>query len=273
VFVPALAAIEPHAAATAWEGFGKGFLDWSEWRTDPARAAGNVVFNAASLVAGPKLLRAGAGAPAAATRDGADAAEGAGAAREGDPGPPPQADLDRLHAEYQQWRLQAEPGGGRPADPVWLRVPLGRGAPGRSALETGEAQQSPAGKLFAGSAVPASRADRLRSAVFEKFDDLNDATTTTGTEASDLWSPRPPAGQAETTVAHPLPEAPPLAVDTPETISAVLTTALLTGDLTRNLYLLLKPELAPATAAARDAAITTTPPLVLSAQASEGSRP
>ena len=69
------------ASPAADEEFGKSLLAWDEWRTDPARAAGNVFFNLASSVAGTKFLPLGktAGATRIAERT---------AVRE-DPGKPP----------------------------------------------------------------------------------------------------------------------------------------------------------------------------------------
>jgi uncharacterized protein YukE len=75
------------------ENFGKGLVAWNEWHTDPARAAGNVTFNIASLFAGSKLpsLSSGAATETAEGADAADMADGAEAREEPGrpPGPPP----------------------------------------------------------------------------------------------------------------------------------------------------------------------------------------
>lgn len=79
-------------APSALEAFGRGFVAWHEWRTDPSRAAGNVFFNFASLFLGPKFLRL-KGSRGTAT-GGTEAPRGVGSAMPTEedptsPGPPP----------------------------------------------------------------------------------------------------------------------------------------------------------------------------------------
>jgi hypothetical protein len=51
----------------SWEGFGKGLLAWNEWKTDPARASGQILFNVATLpFVATKALDAADAASAAA---------------------------------------------------------------------------------------------------------------------------------------------------------------------------------------------------------------
>jgi hypothetical protein len=59
---------------------GKGLVAWDQWEDDPARATGHVVFNAASIVVGPKVVGAGAKGAVGSTKTAATAGGRAGAA-------------------------------------------------------------------------------------------------------------------------------------------------------------------------------------------------
>jgi hypothetical protein len=58
----------------SWEGPGKGLLAWNEWKSDPARAEGQVVFNAATLGLAGLLKLGDAGEVAADTGKTAESA-------------------------------------------------------------------------------------------------------------------------------------------------------------------------------------------------------
>jgi hypothetical protein len=78
---------------------GKGLVAWDQWKDDPARAAGNVVFNAGAIVYGPKGVGAAAKGTVTATKTVAAAVTGRVGAAAGDAAEAARlAELDRLIA-------------------------------------------------------------------------------------------------------------------------------------------------------------------------------
>jgi hypothetical protein len=114
---------------------GKGLLAWDRWKEDPARAAGNVVFNAVSVIYGPKVVGATLKGVGAGIKGATTGAEAAAATESAIAGTEAAAEIEQLkaaqladQAAQARGKLGISPTGDVSLDP-WKPEP--RPEPGR----------------------------------------------------------------------------------------------------------------------------------------------
>lgn len=206
---------DPPTMESAWGNLEKGLVNWDEWRTDPGRALGNTLFNAAGLYYGPKVLKAG--------RDATDAGEAAAGGEKTAQAARQAARQDWRQIDTEDWRSE-------PHEDLWRAG--GRLGPASLPLRsgTGEPLVSPEERLAGPDGETAlSRTERLQGTQYKEAYNLNSAIKANGTEIYDLFQPRPPAAALrDATVARAAPHTAALsqAASFPDAISAAVVTYL-----------------------------------------------